>query len=76
MSVHEWKNCKDELPAIGQTVLTLSKYGHISDRTFRAYQNGDLYFTPDGMKPVQDILYWAEMPELPALHREKRKETE
>lgn len=61
----EWIDVKDRLPEEGERVLTLSNFGHVHDRTLKRYFNGEYYFTPDGMKPGKDILYWMPFPEPP-----------
>lgn len=57
-----WISCGDRLPEFGKNVLTYSRFGHVSDRELHKYisANGDeqLFFSPDGMKPVKDITHW------------------
>ena len=61
----EWISCKDRLPEIGITVLTLSKWGQLGDRTLRRFMDGTLLFSPDGLKPGVDVPYWMPAPTLP-----------
>lgn len=60
-----WIPVEERLPEIGERVLTLSKWGHVSDRELRKYLNGGIYFWPDGLKPGVDVKYWAPLPEPP-----------
>lgn len=60
----EWISVKDRLPAVGEKVLTLSKFGHISDRYLHEY-GGGLIFSPDGLKPGRDVTHWMPLPEPP-----------
>ena len=60
-----WISVKDRLPDVGERVLTLSKWGHVSDRTLRLYLSGGIYFSPDGLTPGVDVKYWMPLPNLP-----------
>ena len=55
----EWVSCKEQLPDVGETVLTYTKWGHVGDRELRQFLDGTLLFRPDGLKPGIDVLYWA-----------------
>ena len=54
----EWISTKEQLPPIGGTVLTVDKFKHVSDRMLKKYRNGEIYFTPSGLHPTRDVLYW------------------
>ena len=64
-----WISVEDRLPEVGQTVIGLSKYGHVSDMTLREIKNGELkhclIFDPLGYLPGKDVKYWMPMPEEP-----------
>ena len=60
-----WIPCSERLPKIGSTVLTLDKRHNIMSRTIRAYMDGKLYFTPDGLAPGKHITHWQPLPEPP-----------
>lgn len=60
-----WIPCSERMPEIGTTVLTLDKRHNIRSRTIRAYMDGELYFTPDGLAPGRHITHWMPLPELP-----------
>ena len=60
-----WIPVEERLPEIGERVLTLSKWGHVSDRELRKYLNGGIYFWPDGLKPGVDVKYWMPLPDAP-----------
>ena len=60
-----WIPCSERLPEIGTTVLTLDKRHNIRSRTIRAYMDGELYFTPDGLAPGRHITHWQPLPEPP-----------
>lgn len=61
----EWISVKDRLPEIGVRVLTLDKWRHIHDRKLYQYRSGGLVFTPDGLKPGNDVTHWLPLPEPP-----------
>ena len=61
----EWISVKDRLPVVGERVLTLDKWGHIHDRALYQYMSGGVVFSPDGMKPGNDVTHWMPMPEPP-----------
>ena len=65
---------KERLPDVGERVLTLSKWGHVSDRTLRLYLSGGIYFSPDGLTPGVDIKYWMPLPNLPGHGASKKTE--
>ena len=61
----EWISVKDRMPDIGLSVLTLDKWNHIHDRTLKSYSSGVILFSPDGLAPVRDVLYWMPLPKPP-----------
>lgn len=61
----EWISAKDRLPEVGARVLTLSKWGHLSDRQLYKFESGSLMFRPDGLAPVRDVTHWMPLPEPP-----------
>lgn len=63
--VRRWIPCSERMPEIGTTVLTLDKRHNIRSRTIRAYMDGELYFTPDGLAPGRHITHWQPLPEPP-----------
>lgn len=65
MKRSRWIPCSERLPEIGTTVLTLDKRHNIRSRTIRAYMDGELYFTPDGLAPGRHITHWMPLPEQP-----------
>ena len=60
-----WISVKDRLPTEGERVLTLDKWGHISDRTLERFRDGTILFRPDGLSPQKDITHWMPLPEPP-----------
>ena len=60
-----WIPVEERLPEIGERVLTLSKWGHVSDRELRKYLSGGIYFWPDGLNPGVDVKYWMPLPDAP-----------
>lgn len=61
----KWIPCSERLPEIETTVLTLDRHHNIRSRTIRAYMDGELYFTPDGLAPGRHITHWMPQPEPP-----------
>ncbi len=61
----KWIRCKDRPPKIGEKVLILSRYGHISDAKFEHYM-GEFYFDPFGYE-LNDgyVTHWMPRPEEP-----------
>lgn len=64
-----WISVEDRMSEVGQTVIGLSKYGHVSDMTLREIKNGELkhclIFDPLGYFPGKDVKYWMPMPKDP-----------
>lgn len=65
----KWISVMDVLPEENVRVLTLSRWGHVSDRAMRTHLSGVTLFDPDGLEPGKGVTHWMPMPKLPA--REK-----
>lgn len=65
----KWISVKDNPPEEGVTVLTLSRWKHIGDRTLQTFSGGVKLFAPDGLKPEKDITHWMPLPEQPEVIR-------
>lgn len=51
------------LPQEGERVLVISKWGHVSAKTFKSYGQGEpSLFSPDALKPNVDVKWWMPMP--------------
>lgn len=60
---HLWISTNDALPGIGERVLIISKFSHISDATLRDFgAHGTPVFSPDGLKPGIDVKWWMPIP--------------
>lgn len=58
-----WMSTKDFLPTVGERVLALTKWGHITDARFANYGLGDApTFEPDSLKPNIDVKWWMTIP--------------
>lgn len=58
-----WVPTKEFLPTIGEKVLIISKWGHVSDSVFANCSFDDTpLFRPDGLKPHEDVKWWMPMP--------------
>lgn len=58
-----WVYTKEFLPTIGERVLIISKFGHISNAMYTDYGMGDEpTFRPDGFKPHEDVKWWMPIP--------------
>ena len=60
-----WIPVSERLPEIGVRVLTLDKWKHIHDRKLYQYMSSGLVFTPDGLKPGNDVTHWMPLPQPP-----------
>ena len=61
----QWIPVTERLPDYEKRVLTMDKWGHITDRMLLKFMSGKDYFTPDGMYPHKDIKYWMPLPKAP-----------
>ena len=61
----KWISVKKRPPKIGEKVLILSRYGHVSDVVFNHYSDG-FYFDPFGYE-LNDgyVTHWMPRPEEP-----------
>ena len=61
----KWIRCKDRPPEVGQNVLILSRYGHVSDAVLN-YGSDGYYFDPFGYE-LHDgyATHWMPRPEEP-----------
>lgn len=58
-----WVSTKDLLPAVGERVLVLTKWGHAEDAVFTSYDaDTELLFRPDGLRPNIDVKWWMHIP--------------
>ena len=58
-----WISTKERLPDVGDNILIISKFGHISNATYRFYSMSDEFlFAPDGLKPNEDVKWWMLLP--------------
>ena len=58
-----WVSTKEFLPTIGERVLIISKFGHVSDAMYTDYGMGDApTFRTDGFKPHDDVKWWMPIP--------------
>lgn len=53
-----WIPVTKRLPEMGERVLTLDKWNHVSDRVLHQFKNGSVCFRPDGMQTGQCITHW------------------
>lgn len=60
-----WIPTAERLPDVDTPVLTITKYGHITDRILNVFSDGAMYFYPDGMHPTKDITHWMPLPKPP-----------
>lgn len=74
MSESKWIRCDERLPEFGERVLVLSKFGYVYESHLEHYLSGVDLFAPDGMKPVKDVKYWMEMPEIPGSEAFRKRE--
>lgn len=65
----QWIPTKERLPDVGTKVLTLSKWGHISDQTLRTYMDDKPYFAPIGWDPGKDVTHWMPLPKAPEVEK-------
>lgn len=58
-----WVSTKDFLPTIGERVLIISKFGHISDSMFTDFDlDRPPRFEPSGFEPNVDVKWWMQIP--------------
>ena len=58
-----WVSTKEFLPTIGEKVLIISKFGHVTNAMWTDYGMGDgPTFRPDGFKPNDDVKWWMPVP--------------
>ena len=53
----------DALPPLGEKVLIICKWGHVSDSVLASYAPGEPpLFRPGGLSPGKDVIFWMPMP--------------
>lgn len=58
-----WVSTKDFLPTIGERVLVLTKWGHLTDAMYTNYGlDVEPMFRPGGLKPDVDVKWWMTIP--------------
>lgn len=57
-----WVSTNDFLPNIGERVLIISKFGHISDSMYTDFGHLDKPEFSDGFKPGIDVNWWMPVP--------------
>lgn len=53
----------DAIPPLGEKVLIICKWGHVSDSVLASYAPGEPpLFRPGGLSPGKDVIFWMPMP--------------
>ena len=62
--MHRWTATLERLPAIGDKVLVISKFGSIFNQTYTNHGEIRLpcLFRPGGLKPNTDVKWWMHVP--------------
>ena len=59
-----WVSTKEKLPNIGERVLIIEKWGHVTDASLVAYDPKEPpLFRPDGLRPDVDVKWWMPYPD-------------
>lgn len=59
---HGWTPTKEALPPVGERVLIISKWGHVTAGSLVAYDpKGPTLFRPHGLRQDMDVKWWMPM---------------